>query len=233
MPLHAFEAFLNFYYPCLLTTGLVADLPRFKSEDPEVQAVVQQLYEALTGGKDWESALRGLSPALPEVLTELLIAGAAQARLDHVIAEMLTHYQEHTDEAELYQALSQQLAHLEVGPRPALICQNCLVQSFEKLLARAALEKAQRVLLKQTGHSFFEQAYLGSKLVQVREASHAHTYRSLWQLLNRACQQHSFPGEGWMQAYTVHPLEPSSFCISSAHQTLVCVFLTPLSDLPA
>jgi hypothetical protein len=233
LSLLALRDFLTAFYPALLSTGLLEGLQAYHSPDPDVRSTLSHWYQLLAEGQDWESAVRGLSPAPPGVITELLVLGAAQARLDEVVAEMNRLYGQHADETALYVALSEQLAQAEAGPRPDLICQGCLVQTLEKILARAALEQAARVLLSQTADAYFEQRYLGVKLILIREPSHALTYRTLYQTLDRASQSGGLGGRPeWAQAYTVHGLAPNTYHLQSPQQHLECVFITPLENLP-
>lgn len=215
----------------LITIGLLPVLAAYQDDDLAVLEVIQQLYQSLSSGMDWESALRAVSPALPGVLTELLILGSAQAQLDYVAQEIDQYYKKHTQETELYQALSGYLRRLETGPHPAIICQSCLVQTLEKILARATFEGTHRVILKQTGHAFFEQNYLGVKLIAVREPCHALTYRTLYKALEVASQNQALAGEGWAHDYQVSKTQADSYQIKSPHQVLECVFSTALSTL--
>jgi hypothetical protein len=124
------------------------------------------------------------------------------------------------------------LAQAEAGPRPDLICQGCLVQTLEKILARAALEQSPRVLLSQTADAYFEQRYLGVKLIYIREPSHALTYRTLYHTLEQASQRGVLEGPGWAHTYTVHGLAPNRYHVQSPQQHLECVFVTPLETQP-
>lgn len=232
LELLALRPFFLTFHQALISTGLLTGLQTYVGEDAAVQAALHNLHGALVAGQDWESAVRTVSPALPGVLTELLILGAAQANLDGVVAEINRLYHRHPHERELYAALSQAVANLEAGAGSGLICQGCLVETFEKILARAALEKARRVLLSQTGQAYFEQRYLGAKLILVREACHALTYRTLYACFKTASQEGTLSGEGWSQTYAVTALSPDAYQVKSATHTLECVFLTPLSELP-
>ena len=181
----------------------------------------------------WVEALAALSIRFPEVLEKLLGSASDRGLLDHVLADICSCYQQHPDDdLALYEALSLLWSEFEVLPQGRLICLGCVLRAFQKILQRAQLEQAHQVYLSQDGDRYFHQKYVAAKLIHIQEASHAMTYRTLYDQLLHAAAGHEpwdiMDMRGIQQRYIVKALEPYHFVVHYQNQALELIFVTPL-----
>lgn len=123
------------------------------------------LLKGLKDGKDFPTALRGMSPRLPGLLEPLLARGARRGVLDHVCEDIRDTYARRRTEPSLRKDLGA-LALKYRSRNPAVMClsEACFDREIGMLTRRARTEKAREVILKADG----EQVYLGHKPVKVR-----------------------------------------------------------------
>lgn len=191
------RVFWPVFYDGLLRTGLAQPLQDFQPEpaDPKLEKALQALAQDLIAGQDWEQALKSMPWRFPAVMEHLLILGHDRAQLDVVVAwiiEAYAHHEAHqgddTEEPALnvLDALSARVRSYELQGGSSVICVGCVQRELQKIMARASLESAHQVYLSQVGDQFFQQSYIGAKVVHVKEACHRLTYTTLLQSLKAA-----------------------------------------------
>lgn len=215
------QDFFHHYYQGLLSEGLIKPLHNFPTPNVELQQALHSLAEALTQGKPFAHALQSMSPAFP-ILTETLLSHAeACGALDQAVAQLISLDALLTQPTVWASEMTRFVSDYENNAQSAFICRGCFERELQSIWQRAQLERAQEVYLEQNS-GFFEQKYVGAKLIWVRIPSHALSYATLWQQLKQASQEASLQLSE--QSFKLKAITSNQFLLEQEQQTLMLYF---------
>lgn len=186
-PSEALATFLTWMHEGTLSEeGFLQRLLKEGRGTSEAASMACTLSESLMEGIPFATALERTRPNLPGPLIRALDSGARQSQLDVVLDQARTLIQSHDT-----LGIEVLAARLEAR-RSVPVCGGCFDAELEKILQRAALEKAPRVVIAQE-EGMIRQVYAGAKPVVVREMAFAAHLASLRTTLDALTQRHDGP----------------------------------------
>ncbi len=163
-----------------LASGLIQSLAVFAVSVRNLAGIAARtMHDALLAGKTPEEALRKMEPGLPAKTEELLVLGARNGILDHVLADVLDVCAGHEAEAARDEALKVLLVQYKSRKPSAQACVGCVARELDKIWRRAATEGARAVIIEQDGERFMHQTYAAVKPVRVTEPGGAYVFNAL------------------------------------------------------
>ncbi len=172
--------FLRYFYPELLSTGLVEPIREFAAREPGgLCNALNSWLAAMTAGQTPNEALASMKPRFPVSVEEILRLGCQSGALDYAVADINDIYAQHETEAEREAALARLLAEYRKRTTATGVCQHCVERELEKLLRRAKCENASEVVLEQEGDRQIHELFMSVKVVRMSEPSRAAVYAAL------------------------------------------------------
>ncbi|MNT50297.1 hypothetical protein D3C72_1872110 [compost metagenome] len=103
------------------------------------------------------------------------------------------------------------------------ICADCWQDEISKIIKRAQVEGAIKVVVEQEGESFLHQRFVGPKLVKVTEASISAVIKTIeYTLQERAKSKINLELESG--SYLVNQTDSETYMLLGAHQNLEISF---------
>lgn len=167
------------------TEGFMGILKQFQECNPnDAGEAIHSMYQNLCDGKSFQEAIYGMQIRFPPCIEEILVKSIENSTLDYALANMNKLYNSDYSEEGLFEHMSRLVDAYEGNLQSEIICHECLMREFEKIMKRAETEKAYEILFEQDGELYFIQRYLGIKPVKYIEPCHSKTYKTLLGQLN-------------------------------------------------
>jgi hypothetical protein len=214
------RVFLKAYHDGIMAKGLLQPLAEFaKTNQSRAALTAQSWYELQLAGETPQASVFKVIPAFPAPVEQLLALGFETSSLDLAIADLLEAINKNATDLQ-YSALIEKYRKFDMQK----ICADCWHSEISKILMRAKIEGATKVVLEQEGESFLHQKYVGSKLVKISEASIPAVARTIeYTLQERAKSKSDLKLQDGK--YLVNQIDSDTYMLLGAHQNLEISFV--------
>lgn len=220
--LNQFECreFLKAFYDGIMVQGLLQPLAEIaKNNQGRAGLTAQSWYDLQLAGETPQASVFKVIPAFPSHVEQLLALGFETSSLDLVIADLLEANSRNASDSH-YASLIEKYQKFDMQK----ICADCWDGEISKILMRAKIEGATKVVLEQEGESFLHQKYVGAKLVRVSEASISAVAKTIeYTLQERAKSKADLKLQGG--SYLVNQIDSDTYMLLGSDQNLELSFL--------
>lgn len=199
LSLRDYENFIEVYSDGIMNTGLLKPLANLSDNSDISGVIAKSWYDLQLQGLSPQAALNSPSVTLPDSIKKLLITGFEKSVLDLVLKEIITSFKEVKTDLELINRFSS-ISKKFQSVNTSTICVGCERSEISKIISRATIEGADEVLLQQD-KDFLVQSFIGTKLVQVREAAIPAVYRTMLHAFESANNKTMSLEQGEFQVY--------------------------------
>ena len=215
--------FLIAYYDGVMAQGLLQPLFEIAKKPGKVGQAALSWYELQLAGETPQASVLKIIPSFPTPVESLLALGFETSMLDKAILDIIAALKRSATEAQ-FDEIIQKYKDMDVQ----VICADCGEYEISKILGRARLERAVKVLLEQDSEGFLHQKFIGPKLVQVTEASIPIVMTTIEKTLQDCAQTKSDFKTG-EESYKVNHIDGHNYMILGSSQNLEIRFIHVLS----
>lgn len=211
--------FLKAFYDGIMVQGLLQPLAEIAKNNPgRAGLAAQSWYDLQLAGETPQASVFKVIPAFPSHVEQLLALGFETSSLDLVIADLLDANSRNASDTH-YSSLIEKYQKFDMQK----ICADCWHNEISKILMRAKIEGATKVVLEQEGESFLHQKFVGPKLVKITEASISAVIKTIeYTLQERATTKVNLKLQDGV--YLVNQINSETYMLLGAHQNLEIYF---------